>query len=140
MALRSILLRARPSSGTAQAEALAKSLAAELVLLREENTRLRLERHLPPDAGRLIERLRSALGDAVRLSDDDDAWRVLGEALVLREMLADICREIIETLVEISDRLAELGPAADEPAGPPFEQNGNGTVHTAALDEEDLDA
>lgn len=124
--------RTRRGSGTAQAEELARSLAAELVLLREENTRLRLEPHLPPDPGRLIERMRLALGDVAHAGDDDDAWRVLGEALVLREVLADLCREIVETLSEISGRLARVGPALAAPAETPVGQNGNGAVHGVA--------
>src|SRR5271167_2674919 len=73
-------------------------LETELALLREENAWLKVERHRPPDAGRIIESMRE-LADAfqpqshetegVKSSDDE---RVMVESLAIRNGLLDACK------------------------------------------------
>jgi hypothetical protein len=85
-------------------------LEAELALLREENARLRFERAQRPDAGSLVERLR-ALSAAQPPDEDhrDAAWHLVGEALVMREVLVDVCKEIGQTTITLQTRLSNLG-------------------------------
>jgi hypothetical protein len=86
------------------------TIQAELVLLREENARLRFERAQRPDADSMIERL-TALSAAQPPSADhrDEAWHLVGEALVMREVLIDICTEIGQTVITLQTRLGNLG-------------------------------
>jgi hypothetical protein len=85
-------------------------LEAELALLREENARLRFERAQRPDAGSMVERLR-ALSAAQPPDEDhrDAAWHLVGEALVMREVLVDVCKEIGQTTITLQTRLSDLG-------------------------------
>jgi hypothetical protein len=86
------------------------SVQAELVLLREENARLRFKRAQRPDADSMIERLH-ALSAAQPPSADhrDEAWHLVSEALVMREVLIDICTEIGQTAITLQTRLSNLG-------------------------------
>jgi hypothetical protein len=87
-----------------------ESIQTELVLLREENARLRFQRAQPPDADSMIERLK-ALSVAQPSSEDhrDEAWHLVSEALVMREVLIDVCKEIGQTMITLQTRLSELG-------------------------------
>jgi hypothetical protein len=103
--------RFRSGVGRASTEAeYLSTIQAELTLLREENARLRFERAQRPDAGSMIERL-NALSAAQPPSADhrDEAWHLVGEALVLREVLIDICTEIGQTVITLQTRLGNLG-------------------------------
>lgn len=84
-------------------------IEAELVLLREENARLRMERAQRPDAGPMIDRLKS-LSAAQPPDEDqrDQAWHLIGEALVMREVLIDVCKEIGKTTITLQTRLNDL--------------------------------
>jgi hypothetical protein len=83
------------------------ALRAELVLLREENARLKAARHQAPDITGLLERARSLPGERV---DDigDETTRVLVEGLVIRESLLEICQEIERAMVSFEARLKAL--------------------------------
>jgi hypothetical protein len=83
------------------------ALRAELVLLREENARLKAARHQGPDIGGLLERVRALPGTRV---DDmgDETTRVLVEGLVIRESLLEICQEIERAMVSFEARLKAL--------------------------------
>jgi hypothetical protein len=83
---------------------------AELALLREENARLRCERAQRPDAGSLVQRLRD-LSAAQPPNEDhrDAAWHLIAEALVMREVLVDVCKEIGQTTITLQTRLRDLG-------------------------------
>lgn len=93
-------------------------IEAELVLLREENARLRMERAQRPDAGPMIDRLKSLSAAAPPDEDQrDQAWHLIGEALVMREVLIDVCKEIGQTTITLQTRLNDLGldlPGRDE--------------------------
>lgn len=85
-------------------------MEAELALLREENARLRFERARRPDAGSLVERLR-ALAATTPPDEDhrDAAWHLVGEVLVMRDVLIDVCTEIGQTTITLQTRLSDLG-------------------------------
>jgi hypothetical protein len=84
-------------------------IEADLVLLREENARLRFERAQRPDAGSTIERLK-ALSAAQPPSADrrDEAWHLISEALVMRDVLIDVCKEIGQMTITLQTRLNNL--------------------------------
>jgi hypothetical protein len=85
------------------------ALRAELVLLREENARLKAAPHQAPDIAQLLGRAR--LRSAARMDDDslaDETTRVLVEGLVIRESLLEICQEIERAMVSFEARLRAL--------------------------------
>ncbi len=98
-------------------------LEAEIALLREDNARLRLEQAQSPDAGRLIESLRSASegrvkGDPCAAENvGDEVWQHFTETMLLRNTLIDICAELGQVAVNLqSGRLgAELNAAPPDP-------------------------
>jgi hypothetical protein len=85
------------------------ALRAELVLLREENARLKAAPHQASDIVQLLGRARSL--PSARLDDDnlaDETTRVLVEGLVIRESLLEICQEIERAMVSFEARLRAL--------------------------------
>jgi hypothetical protein len=83
------------------------ALHAELVLLREENARLKAAPHQPPDIARLLERARAQPEiDPEALADE--TARMLVEGLVIRESLLEICQEIERAMVTFEARLKAL--------------------------------
>ena len=107
------------------------SIHAELVLLREENARLKAAQHRRADVGRLLDRARSlpaATADSGGASDD--TAQLLFDGLVIRESLLEICREIERAMVAFEAKLDALASAAvDRPSPAPAEHgNGNGST------------
>jgi len=104
------------------------SVHAELVLLREENARLKAAQHRRADVGRLLDRARSlpaATADSGGASDD--TAQLLFDGLVIRESLLEICREIERAMVAFEAKLDALATAAiDRPSTAAFEHGGNG--------------
>jgi hypothetical protein len=104
------------------------SVHAELVLLREENARLKAAQHRRADVGRLLDRARSlpaATADSGGASDD--TAQLLFDGLVIRESLLEICREIERAMVAFEAKLDALGTAAVDRSGTPVtERAGNG--------------
>jgi hypothetical protein len=97
-------------------------LQLQVMLLREENARLKAGRHRPSDVGTMIDELRLVAseeeGDLL-----DDAWSLLSECLVIREGLAQACVEIENAVGSVRQRLATLvvrieGLARDDSAVP----------------------
>jgi hypothetical protein len=83
------------------------ALRAELVLLREENARLKAAPHQAPDIARMLERARS-LPAADPENMADETARMLVNGLVLRESLLEICQEIERAMVAFEARLKAL--------------------------------
>ena len=85
------------------------ALHAELLLLREENARLKAAPHQAPDIVQLLGRARS-LPNARPDSDSvgDETTRVLVEGLVIREALLEICQEIERAMVSFEAKLNAL--------------------------------
>ena len=104
------------------------SVHAELVLLREENARLKAAQHRRADVGRLLDRARSlpaAAADSGGASDD--TAQLLFDGLVIRESLLEICREIERAMVAFEAKLDALATAAVErPSAAAFEHGGSG--------------
>jgi acetyl-CoA acetyltransferase len=104
------------------------SVHAELVLLREENARLKAAQHRRSDISRLLDRARSlpaATADSGGASDD--TAQLLFDGLVIRESLLEICREIERAMVAFEAKLDALATAAiDGPSIPTAEHSGNG--------------
>jgi hypothetical protein len=88
------------------------ALRAELLLLREENARLKAAPHRGPDVGAVLGQARSF--PSVRADDDiaDETTRVLVEGLVIRESLLELCHEIERAMVAFEARLTALQPPA----------------------------
>jgi len=91
------------------------ALEAEVVLLREENARLKAARQRQHDVGDLGERLRSLREEEVdRGNLADETAQMLVEGLVIRESLIEICHEIERAMVVFEARLDALASAADQ--------------------------
>ncbi len=91
-------------------ESLGEDVDQELtvMLLREENARLKAERYRPADVGGSIDRLRMV---AAEQTDDDvldDVWGLLGECFTLREGLDHACDEIHTAISAVQERLNQL--------------------------------
>jgi hypothetical protein len=110
------------------------SVHAELVLLREENARLKAAQHRRADVSRLLERARSLPSAASdRDGTSDDTAQLLFDGLVIRESLLEICREIERSMVAFEAKLDALATMAiDRPASAGAEHaNGNGNGNGA---------
>lgn len=133
---------------TGDAEPLVE-LEAEVTLLREELARLRFERRKTPDPSSIVAFIREIVSETDESCDrEDDAWQALADALAMRQMLVDTCREIELGMRTLRYRLesttfAGLGEAAlaggAEPEANGSHPDGNGmdagTVVAALLDE-----
>jgi hypothetical protein len=87
-------------------------LKLQLMLLREENARLKAAHHQPPDSGTMIDRVR-LLATPIEAELLDDAWTLLGECLVIREGLDQACIEVQEAISSVRERLATLAVKID---------------------------
>jgi hypothetical protein len=82
---------------------------AELLLLREENARLKAAQHQRADVSRLIGRARSlAAAEPDRDSVSDDVEQLLVEGLLIRESLLEICQEVERSMVAFEGKLNAL--------------------------------
>jgi hypothetical protein len=103
-----------------------EALEAELVLLREENARMKVDAARPPGPGRAVERIRgvAAAAEAAPAKEPDggdEAWHALAEATMLREVLTDMCDEVQGAIAAVQNRLqasaAHEGDAPHRHAG-----------------------
>ena len=96
------------------------AVQAELLLLREENARLKAAQHQRADVSRLIGRARSlAAAELDRDSIADDVEQLLVEGLLIRESLLEICHEVERSMVAFEGKLnalAAIGAARSQPA------------------------
>lgn len=90
-------------------------LEAELMVLREDNARLRAAQHRPADLGSLVAAVR-ALPVAIAGADGDEAAQALVDSLLLRDALQDVSDELARSLAAVEDRLRAL--AAPGPPSP----------------------
>jgi len=91
-----------------------EDLELTLLLLREENARLKADRHRPPDIGGMIEQLRRLAGDQGDEGMSDNAWSMLTECLLIREELDQACIEIKAAIEAVQTRLRRLQPTLDD--------------------------
>jgi hypothetical protein len=100
------------SSRSPSGEALAMGeLETEITLLREENARLKIERHRPTDAGHVIERMRSIRPEPVAARRDGEGTppvQVIAECLAVRDGLMEACQEVQRAMQGIRGRLGAL--------------------------------
>ena len=84
-------------------------LRLKVMLLQEENARLKAARHKPADPGTLIEEVRMLADSSAVAELLDETWSVLGECLALREGLDRACIEIQAAMTSVRERLSMLG-------------------------------
>jgi hypothetical protein len=127
------LLRFGVSDGASSGDSGAMGeLEMELALLREENARLKVERHRAPDAGRIIDRMRhlgeeptgeSLTGNGSQGngngSDADESARALSECLAIRNALLQTCQEVQQAMHGIRSRLGEISLEVQDRSGDP---------------------
>jgi hypothetical protein len=111
------------------------SLQAEIAVLREENARLRVARRTgvtdslsvlrslaldgPEAAGAAgADDARQDTGAASWSDEADAAWQTLTDALVMRDVLLDTCRQIQTLTAQLQRRLERLGPRAPRTESP----------------------
>lgn len=100
-----------------------EALHAELVLLREENARLKAARHQLPSFGHVVGQVRSLPTGAEAAEDAaDEAAEMLAEVSVMRESLLEVCEELARAMDLVRARLLGLG--ADERESPGEERFG----------------
>ena len=103
--------RVRQSNGGQHAGAgeSLESMQAELVVLREENARLKASQHQRQDLGRLLGRARALPApEAHRDGVADEAAQMLVEGLVIREAMVEICQEMERSMVVFEAKLDAL--------------------------------
>jgi hypothetical protein len=84
------------------------ALQLQVMLLSEENARLKADRHRPSDVGTLIDQMRE-LGDQEGPGEVlDEAWTMLSECLVIRQGLEQACAEIQVAIAGVRERLGSL--------------------------------
>lgn len=105
-------LRRRPAEGESAPSDLAM-LEAELVLLREENARLRVLQAREASPERALESARALSAHAASVSGDE-GLRTVAEAAALRESLLAVCGEVEGALATVRERLTA---DADAPTG-----------------------
>ncbi len=94
--------------GSSPAEVALGELEMELALLREENARLKVERHRPPDAGRVIERMRHLGGSEGSDGAEPAAANAIEDCRAMRDGLLAACHEVQLAMQGIRGRLGEL--------------------------------
>ena len=83
-------------------------LRLQVMLLREENARLKAARHQPAGAGSAIDRIRLLNSQTSGPEVADGAWGLLTDCLVIREGLDQVCVEMQQAISAIQERLAAL--------------------------------
>ena len=83
-------------------------LRLQVMLLREENARLKAARHQPSAAGSALERVRMLTTQASTAEAADDAWTLMTDCLVIREGLQQVCVEMQGAISVIQARLEAL--------------------------------
>jgi hypothetical protein len=117
-------------------------LETELALLREENAWLKVERHRPPDTGRIVESMRelgqapNAPADESEASSATDPARTLAECLALRDGLLEACKEVQQAMQGLRSRLSGLPVDVQARTG---NRAGHGPISTRSTEEVDLE-
>ncbi len=87
-------------------------LELTVLLLREENARLKAERHRPRDVGTMIQHLRRIADEHGEDELSDEVWSLLSECMVIREELDQACIEIKAAMTAVQEHLGRLAMAA----------------------------
>jgi len=91
-------------------------LKLEVMLLREENARLKAQSHRPSDVDTLVEHMRRLGAEKGDAEIVDEAWTLLSECLVIREGLEQACAEIQGAIGAVQGRLRNLAAKLDDRA------------------------
>ncbi|HEX4804459.1 MAG TPA: hypothetical protein VFU94_01045 [Conexibacter sp.] len=94
---------------------LVEELEREVALLREENARLRVGRERigeRPVNARVRDTL-ALLRSQERADDVDEPWELLTECMLMRDSLADACRELERGARELRQRLETILPGSE---------------------------
>src|ERR1700727_78120 len=102
-----------PGDDAAQEEI---ALQLQVMLLSEENARLKSERRRPSDLGTLIAQMRELPDQEGPGEVLDEAWTMLSECLVIRQGLEQACAEIQVAISGVRERLGSLTIRLDEVA------------------------
>jgi hypothetical protein len=114
-------------------------LEAEIALLREENARLKVERHRPADAGHVIERMRSIRPESATARHDGEGVppaQLIAECLAVRNGLMEACQEVQRAMQGIRGR---LGALAGDMQGRAGDRAMNARLATATVEALDID-
>lgn len=84
------------------------ALKLQVMLLSEENARLKAARHQPSNVGTLIDQMRLLAASEGEGEVLDEAWTMLSECLVIQEGLDRACVEIQSAIGDVRDRLSAL--------------------------------
>jgi hypothetical protein len=109
--------RRRTNHGAAARGDPMEELHAELVLLREENARLKAARHQLPSFGYVVGQMRALPAGDEAEDAADEAAEMLAEVSVMRESLLEVCAELTRTMDLVRARLLGLGAEERERAG-----------------------
>jgi hypothetical protein len=91
-----------------------EDLKVQLMLLREENARLKMANRRDSDIGTLIGQLRHLGSTAGETEIGDEVWSLLTELLVIREGLERACIEIEASILTVHERLRLLSVKFDD--------------------------
>jgi hypothetical protein len=117
-------------------------LETELALLREENAWLKVERHRPPDTGRIVESMRElaqapqAPAGETEASSAYDPSRTMVECLAIRDGLLAACKEAQQAMQGLRSRLSGLSVDVQGRTG---ERAGHGPISNPSTEEVDLE-
>jgi hypothetical protein len=100
-----------PGDNAAQEEI---ALQLQVMLLSEENARLKSERRRPSDVGTLIDQMRELADQEGPGEVLDEAWTMLSECLVIRQGLEQACAEIQVAIAGVRERLGSLTIRLDD--------------------------
>lgn len=89
-------------------------LEVEMMLLREENARLKMASRRNSDIGTVIDQLRLLAGTAGETEIGDEVWRLLTELFVIREGLERVCIEIESSIGAVHERLRVMSVQLDD--------------------------
>jgi hypothetical protein len=92
------------------------ALKLQVMLLSEENARLKAARHRPSDVGTLIDQMRQLGAQEGESEMLDEAWTMLSECLLIREGLDQACIEIQSAIGDVRARLGSLAIRIDDAA------------------------
>jgi hypothetical protein len=106
-------------------------LRLQLMLLREENARLKSARHQPASPGSVIDRVRVLGTPATDAEDLDNAWALLSDCMRIREGLDEACLEIQSAIDSVRDRLLSIAERI-ESSMPAAGAGSNGQSHSSA--------
>jgi hypothetical protein len=104
---RPAFLRFSRDAAAGAAAARVRALESEIVLLREDNARLRVAAQRPATAGALLDLLTALELDGEL---DDDSARLVTELVVVHQTLDVVCAELERSVGAVRAKLAALAP------------------------------